>query len=149
MDIRMIRTHRDLIAWQLGMRLAKNTYEITQSMPKTEQFGLTSQMRRAAVSIPSNIAEGYARQSRVDYIKFLKIARGSLAELSTQYELSIDLKLLDLGEHGHQVLRKFLRQRQLHRRRIERLGHRRADIVVDGDGDALGGREVGIAQGET
>jgi four helix bundle protein len=77
------------------MRLAKNTYEITRSMPKTEQFGLTSQMRRAAVSIPSNIAEGYARQSRVDYIKFLKIARGSLAELSTQYELSIELKLLD------------------------------------------------------
>lgn len=89
-----IRTFRDLIAWQLGMRLAKAIYQTTRLMPRSEQFGLTNQMRRAAVSIPSNIAEGYARQSRLDYTKFLRIARGSLAELSTQFELSIDLEML-------------------------------------------------------
>ena len=89
-----IRTFRDLIAWQLGMRLAKAIYQVTQRMPKAEQFGLISQMRRSAVSIPSNIAEGYARQSTADYIKFLRIARGSLAELYTQFELSIDMEMM-------------------------------------------------------
>jgi four helix bundle protein len=63
-------------------------------MPNSEQFGLTNQMRRAAVSIPSNIAEGYARYSTADYLKFLRTARGSLAELSTQFELSMELKML-------------------------------------------------------
>ena len=89
-----IRTYRDLIAWQLGMKLARTTYQATQQMPKLEQFGLVSQMRRAAVSIPSNIAEGYARQSTADYLKYLRIARGSLAELSTQFELAVELKML-------------------------------------------------------
>jgi four helix bundle protein len=90
-----IRTHRDLIAWQLGMRLARVAYQVTGQMPRSEQFGLTNQMRRAAVSVPSNIAEGYARQSRADYLKFLRIARGSLAELSTQYEIAIDLNMIE------------------------------------------------------
>ena len=90
----LIRTYRDLIAWQLGMKLAKLIYRITRQMPKAEQFGLTNQMRRAAVSVPSNIAEGYARQSTADYLKYLRISRGSLAELSTQYELSIGLEML-------------------------------------------------------
>ena len=89
-----IRTHRDLIAWQLGMRLARAIYQISQRMPKSEQFGLTHQMRRAVVSVPSNIAEGYARQSTADYLRCLRIARGSLAEVATQFELSIDLKML-------------------------------------------------------
>ncbi len=89
-----IRTHRDLIAWQLAMRLAREIYQATQQMPNSEQFGLTNQMRRAAVSIPSNIAEGYARYSTADYLKFLRTARGSLAELSTQFELSMELKML-------------------------------------------------------
>ena len=89
-----IRTFRDLIAWQKAMELVRLIYQVTSQMPESERFGLTNQMRRAAVSIPSNIAEGYARQSLPDYIKFLRTARGSLAELATQFEIAIDLKML-------------------------------------------------------
>jgi four helix bundle protein len=77
--VAQIRTYRELIAWQLGMRLAQMVYLATGRMPRSEQFGLVNQMRRAAVSIPSNIAEGYARASTLDYLKHLRIARGSLA----------------------------------------------------------------------
>ena len=96
-----IKTFRDLIVWQKGMALAKEVYKATCLMPDAERFGLTAQMRRAAVSIPSNVAEGYARQSRVEYIRFLKVARGSLAELRTQFLLARELSFLqhsaDLG----------------------------------------------------
>ncbi|MGD0540623.1 MAG: four helix bundle protein [Tepidisphaeraceae bacterium] len=111
-----IRTHRDLIAWQLGMRLAQMIYQVTRQMPQSEQFGLVNQMRRAAVSVPSNIAEGYARQSTADYLKHLRIARGSLAELSTQFELSVELKMLiqtqivaDLLAEADRVLQGLIR----------------------------------------
>ncbi len=89
-----IQTYRDLVAWQLGMRLAREAYRMTSQMPKSEQFGLVSQMRRAAVSVPSNIAEGYARGTTLEYLKHLRVARGSLAELDTQLELSISLELV-------------------------------------------------------
>ncbi len=89
-----IKTFRDLIAWQKSMMLAKETYKATSLMPDTERFGLTAQMRRAAVSIPSNIAEGHGRQSRPDYIRFLKTARGSLMELQTQVLLAQDLDFI-------------------------------------------------------
>lgn len=89
-----IKTYRDLIAWQRAMQLAKAVYISTCTMPSDERFGLTMQMRRAAVSVPSNIAEGHGRQSRADYIRFLKVARGSLAELSTQLELTCSLGML-------------------------------------------------------
>ena len=90
-----IKTFRDLIAWQKAMLLAKEVYKATSMMPDSERFGLTAQIRRAAVSIPSNIAEGYARQSLPDYVRFLKIARGSLAELQTQLLLARDLGFLN------------------------------------------------------
>ena len=89
-----VQTYRDLVAWQLGMRLAREIYRTTSQMPKSEQFGLANQMRRAAVSIPSNIAEGYARGTTLDYLKHLRLARGSLAELQTQLELSIGLEMV-------------------------------------------------------
>lgn len=89
-----VKTFRDLIAWQRAMELVAALYEATLAMPNDERFGLTSQIRRSAVSIPSNIAEGHARQSRADYLRFLRMARGSLAEVSTQYELCLMLHMI-------------------------------------------------------
>ncbi len=100
-----ISTYRDLVAWQLGKRVAMETYLTTRSMPREEMFGMTSQVRRAAISIPSNIAEGYARQSLPDYPKYLRIARGSLAELSTQLEIASDLQLIPPTPHLTSLLR--------------------------------------------
>jgi four helix bundle protein len=89
-----VRTFHDLQIWQRSMELAEAVYAGTTSFPADERFGLTNQMRRAAVSVPSNIAEGHARQSRSDYIRLLRIARGSLAELETQTELATRLGYL-------------------------------------------------------
>ena len=90
-----IRTFRDLVAWQHAMRAGLTVYEATSVFPESERFGLISQMRRGAVSVPSNIAEGYGRGSRAEYIRFLKIARGSLYELETQAELARRLGYLE------------------------------------------------------
>ncbi len=91
----MTETFRNLIAWQKAKALAKDIYLVTRSFPKEEMYGLTIQMRRAAVSIPSNIAEGKGRSSRKDYCHFLTQARGSLYELETQVELALDLGYAD------------------------------------------------------
>ncbi len=80
------------------MELAKQIYRVTGTMPESERFGLTIQMRRAAVSIPSNIAEGHGRESRMDYVRFLRIARGSLMELQTQLILTEQLNLAHIPE---------------------------------------------------
>lgn len=85
------RPHEDLHVWRDAMQLVEAIYEFSTSFPDTERFGLTSQIRRAAVSIPSNIAEGAGRRSRQEYQRFLSIARGSLSELDTQYQIAIRL----------------------------------------------------------
>lgn len=90
----MEKAHKKLRAWQEAMALAKTIYEITGKFPDTEKFGLTSQMRRAAVSIPSNIAEGAARNGTKDSLHFYVISRASLSELDTQIELCVDLKFI-------------------------------------------------------
>ncbi len=90
----MVKSHRDLLVWQEGMALVKFVYQCTSDFPKEEVFGLTSQMRRAAVSIPSNVAEGAARNGKREFIQFLGIARGSLSELETQVIISRDLGFL-------------------------------------------------------
>jgi len=77
-------SYKDLIAWQKGMGLVAAIYDATEGFPPHEQFGLVSQMRRAAVSVPSNIAEGKAHYSNRDFVRFLRHARGSLAEIETQ-----------------------------------------------------------------
>ncbi len=87
------RGYRDLVVWQKGMALVKRIYQVTRTFPSEERFGLISQMRRAAVSIPSNIAEGQARKSTGEFVQFISNAEGSLAELDTQVELSVDLGL--------------------------------------------------------
>ena len=89
--------YRDLFAWQKAMTLTQAVYLETVDFPDREKFGLTSQMRKASVSVPSNIAEGQARQSKIEFRRFLRIARGSLAELETQVELSVRLGFLTAG----------------------------------------------------
>ncbi|MCG8585293.1 MAG: four helix bundle protein [Pirellulales bacterium] len=93
-----IRTFRDLVVWQKSMAMVKDMYRVTSAFPSDEKFGLTSQMRRCAVSIPSNIAEGYGRQSTTDYVRFLRIAVGSLYELQTQVEIAAMLSYVPQGE---------------------------------------------------
>ncbi len=85
---RPIFTYRDLIVWQKGIMLVTETYDVTAGFPREEIYGLTSQMRRAATSIPSNIAEGRRKGSTKDFLKFLRIAYGSGAELETQIEIA-------------------------------------------------------------
>ena len=84
----MIQTYRDLRVWQEAMDLAEATYRLAQTMPASESFGLVAQVRRSAVSVPANIAEGYGRESTGSYIQFLKTARGSLRELETHVLLA-------------------------------------------------------------
>jgi four helix bundle protein len=90
-----LKSHKDLVVWQKAMELAVITYDLSKGMPKTEQYGLTSQMLRAAVSIPANIAEGNSRGTRKDYARFVSIARGSAAELETHFDLVVRVKLLE------------------------------------------------------
>lgn len=86
-----IRTHKDLLVWQKAIELVVDVYGITKDFPKDELYGLTSQIRRAAASIPANIAEGAARQTRKEFMQFIHIARGSLAELETHFIISARL----------------------------------------------------------
>lgn len=83
-----IRTYRDLVLWQVAMDLAEQVYRITESFPPTEKFGLTSQIRRSSVSVPSNVAEGFGRGRRLEFRRYLDMAKGSLFELQTQAELA-------------------------------------------------------------
>lgn len=89
-----VKNYRDLIAWQKAMDLVVNVYEDTKALPGDERFGLTSQMRRSAVSVPCNIAEGHARDSTKEFLHFLSITCGSLAELETQLMLAERLRYL-------------------------------------------------------
>ena len=89
-----INSYRDLIVWQKSMLLVTEIYAASNSFPIQEMYGLTNQLRRSAVSIPSNIAEGYGRHSTGDYKRFLQIAVGSLFELQTQVEIAFNLKYL-------------------------------------------------------
>jgi len=86
-----VTSYRDLVVWQKAMVLVSSIYKLTSSFPDAERFGLTSQIQRAAVSIPSNIAEGQGRLATKEFRQFLGIARGSLKELETQLIISVDL----------------------------------------------------------
>ena len=88
----MIESHRDLLVWQKAVDLVVECYEVCQHFPDSERYGLTSQIRRAASSIPANIAEGKARGTTGAFINYLSIADGSLAELDTHWEVSVRLK---------------------------------------------------------
>ncbi|MDO8474206.1 MAG: four helix bundle protein [bacterium] len=96
-----IQSHRDLIVWQKAMELVTFVYEATNAFPKSELYGLTSQMRRSAVSIPSNIAEGRRRGSRKDFRNFLINAYGSGAELETQIEIAKRIQIAPDADYRH------------------------------------------------
>lgn len=99
-----IESHKDLRVWQLAMSLAAEVYRKTSLLPVEERYGLQSQIRRAAVSIPSNIAEGAARGSAAEFARFLAISLGSLAELETQFLLCEDLNFLVRHEELHKSI---------------------------------------------
>ena len=89
-----MKSYRDLIVWQKSMDLVTLVYKMTVQFPADEKFGLISQIKRSAISIPSNIAEGYGRNYRKDYSRFLQIARGSLFENQTQLEIAVNLSFI-------------------------------------------------------
>jgi four helix bundle protein len=91
----MEKPHKNLDVWNLSMELASAVYRLTAGFPSDERFGLIAQMRRAAVSVPSNIAEGAARSSGKEFMQFISIARGSLSELDTQLDVSMQLGFLE------------------------------------------------------
>jgi four helix bundle protein len=114
-----IRNFRDLDVWNLGKKLVIDIYQITQKFPTEESYGLVSQMRRAAISIPSNIAEGFNRFYNKEYRQFLYIAMGSCAELETQIEIAFELKylnalskneLLETIDHESRMLRNLIKK---------------------------------------
>jgi four helix bundle protein len=95
-----LNSFRDLRVWQLGMELVELIYRLTQNFPKYEIYGLASQIQRAAVSVPSNIAEGHTREHTKEFLHHLSIAQASLAELETQLEIAARLKYVETSELG-------------------------------------------------
>jgi four helix bundle protein len=93
-------SYRELIVWQKAMDLVVEVYRLTQGFPACEQFGLVNQVRRAAVSVPSNIAEGQGRRNRKQFAQYLRISRGSLQEVETQLQIAGRLGYLDRGTMG-------------------------------------------------
>jgi four helix bundle protein len=91
MEPTAIKSYKDLLVWQKGVNLVKMVYQVTKEFPSDERFGLMSQMRRAAISVPSNIAEGQSRRTTGEFVQSISHAEGSLAELETQLLISIDL----------------------------------------------------------
>ena len=106
----MVRTHRDLEIWKMGIELVEKIYKGISGFPREEVYGITSQMRRAAVSIPSNIAEGAARNSGKEFIQFLYISLGSLSELETQVIIANKIGYLDSLDmiNSIEILKKML-----------------------------------------
>ena len=93
-----VNTYKDLIVWQKAMKMTTFLYKIIKKLPKEETYTLSDQMRRAAISIPSNIAEGFGRNSKKEYLQFLYIANGSVCELETQLILCVNINYLSEAE---------------------------------------------------
>jgi len=116
----IVRSFRDLRVWRIGKQLVLDTYIATRQLPRDERFGLVSQLRRAAVSIPSNIAEGFNRQHRKEYQQFLSIALGSCGELETQIEVAHDLGYFD-RDCRDRLLQRVQQEAKMLRTLIQRL----------------------------
>src|SRR6266480_1105728 len=119
MNTNTTRSYKDLV-WRKGIALAKLVYQLTKNFPSEERFGLVARMRRAAVSIPSNIAEGQVRHTTGEFIEFISHAEGSLAELDTQLILSIELKFCrDVGaEAAFELIAELRRMLNVLRRKL-------------------------------
>ena len=124
---------RDLIAWQQGMDLVELVYKVTAKLPKEEQYGLTSQIRRAAVSVVSNIAEGQGRNSTGEFLQFLGISRGSLIELQTQILIAQRLKFTS-EDQSQEVLKQVDRVSRLINGLMQSLQPQRKRAAVAGNG---------------
>ena len=120
MKTNITRSYKDLVVWQKGIALAKLVYQLTKNFPSEEKVGLVAQIRRAAVSVPSNIAEGQARHTTGEFIQFISHAEGSVAELDTQLILSIELKFCSgtAAERAFTLLGEIRRMLNALRRRL-------------------------------
>jgi four helix bundle protein len=115
-----IRNFRELEVWKLGKEIVLDVYRVTKDFPKEEMYGLVSQMRRAVVSIPSNVAEGFNRKHNREYRQLLYVALGSCAELETQVEVAHDLGYLSIGDRD-KLLEKLDHESRMLRNLIKRL----------------------------
>ena len=146
--MKRIESHKDLIVWQKAIKLAGRIYTATRQLPSEERFGLNSQLRRAAVSIPSNIAEGAARRNRAEFLQFLHIARGSLSELETQMMIALEQELVtpettaldDIAEVGRLLNGLISKLRSSHREAhanacspgaINRVAHAHSELTAN------------------
>jgi four helix bundle protein len=120
--MQIFKGYKSLLVWQVGMELVEHTYKISEMFPARENFSLTSQMRRAAVSIPSNIAEGYRRKTNADFLQFLRISFGSASELETQMLIAVKLNYLTQKEFEEfditlsrfmQLMTRFIQSKQI------------------------------------
>ncbi|MBN1795483.1 MAG: four helix bundle protein [Sedimentisphaerales bacterium] len=116
-----IKNFRDLDIWQLGKTIVKEVYKAVQGFPQKEQYGLTAQMQRCSISIPSNIAEGFNRFHNKEYKRFLYISLGSCAELETQIEISFELNYID-ENRKNLLLEKIDHESRMLRSLIKKLG---------------------------
>jgi four helix bundle protein len=118
MNTNITRSYKDLVVRQKGIELAKLIFQLTKNFPAAEKFGLVAQVRRAAVSIPSNIAEGQARRTTGEFIQFISHAEGSLAELDTQLILSIELQFCRNAEDEFALIAELRRMLNALRRKL-------------------------------
>jgi four helix bundle protein len=126
----LIKTFRDLLVWQKSMVLVTDVYKTSTGFPSDERFGLTSQLRRCVVSIPSNIAEGFGRDTTNDYLRFLSIANGSLYEAQTQIEISRSLEFIEESRFG-----TLLEQAREIERMLTSMIRKLKSKVAEGQGD--------------
>ena len=99
-----MKTHKDLDVWKLSIDIVTDIYKVTSSFPKEDQFGLTNQIRRAAVSVPSNIAEGAARNSDKEFLRFLYISLGSIQEIDTQLLIALNLDFISSSDFDNLII---------------------------------------------
>ena len=108
-----VKSYKDLLIWQKGLEIVSNVYKLVEDFPKNELYALTSQIKTASISIPSNIAEGYGRSSTQSYISFINISRGSLFELETQLIIANELKFVKNQDLYNTIIEQILEESKM------------------------------------